>query len=342
MVNSPATVPRTVDWHLRVVLLVVLAGLAYTALIVTATRSPARTPAALRHSTRRHRPHTTTSTTPTTTVPGALTGTVTRPRAGGGCGFSLLGQAQPRPTGHAKRHHGAASVTTTTTLATAPVGHCTVLEIGDSLGNDLGWGIGRHVTASSGLKLVQKDVSSTGLAVPSFFNWQATLAADLRTYHPQLVLICLGGNDQQGIVVDGNVVQFPAAAWQHAYLARVRSLVTEAVDAGAYVAWVGLPIMQQPSYSQGARILDTLYQEGTTSAPNATYISTWSLFSNPQGTFQSNAEVNGAPTTLRQSDGIHYSFAGEDVIATYVLREMALIYHVQLVPTDPTTITSWS
>ena len=27
------------------------------------------------------------------------------------------------------------------------VGHCTVLEIGDSLGNDLGWGISRHLSA---------------------------------------------------------------------------------------------------------------------------------------------------------------------------------------------------
>jgi len=269
------------------------------------------------------------SWTATITIADTSTGPVSRGSAGGGCGFALS-LATASASGHAP-------------AATAnPVGHCTVLEIGDSLGNDLGWGLQRHVTAASGLNLVQKDVSSSGLAKVSFFDWQATLAGDLRTYHPQLVLICLGGNDQQGILVGANAVQFPSAGWQTAYLARVRALVAAAADAGAYVAWVGLPIMQQPSYSQGAQILDTLYQKGTTAVANATYLSTWSLLSNPSGQFQTNASVNGTPTTLRESDGIHFSFAGEDVIATWVLRKLAEIYHVRLVPTDPAVITSWA
>lgn len=328
--TTPTTTHGTRDWRLRGVLFALLLGLGATSLGVATSRSPATTRPAIRHDPRprRHRPANGPTSITTTTIADVTTGSVTRPSQGGGCGFALT-SATTSASSHAP-------------VATAkPVGRCTVLEIGDSLGNDLGWGMERHVTATSGLTPVQKDVSSTGLANISFFNWQATLATDLRNYHPQLVLICLGGNDQQGLVVAGNAVQFPSAAWQHAYLARVRSLVTEAVDAGAYVAWVGLPIMQQPSYSQGAQILDTLYQEGTTAVPNATYISTWPLLANPSGQFQANASVNGTPTTLRESDGIHFSFAGEDVIATYVLRKLAAIYHVKLAPTDPSVVTSW-
>jgi hypothetical protein len=88
--------------------------------------------------------------------------------------------------------------------------------------------------------------------------------------------------------------------------------------------------------------LNSLYQQGVAAEPNATFVSTWSLFSNPQGEFQSSATVNGTKTTLRNSDGIHYSYAGEDLIATYVIRQLATIYHVQLVPTNPSTVTSWS
>ena len=118
-------------------------------------------------------------------------------------------------------------------------------------------------------------------------------------------------------------------------------MVRQAAASGAYVLWIGLPIMQDPSYNQGTRMLDGIYQKVVTSEPDATFVSTWSLFANPQGAFQSNAEVNGTATTLRESDGVHYSFAGEDVIATYVLREMALIYHVRLAPTSPAVITGW-
>lgn len=251
------------------------------------------------------------------TMAGVVTGRVTRGEVGGGCGFALQGTGP------------------------APVGRCTVLEIGDSLGNDIGWGLQRHVAATSGLNLVQLDRSATGLANSSFYNWPAVLPAELHQYHPQLVLVCLGGNDEQGMEVDGAAVQFPSPAWKSAYLARARKLVGEASASGAYVLWVGLPIMQQPYYSQGVQILNALYRQAVVSAPNATFVPTWSLFSGPTGAYQSEAVVNGSLVSLRQSDGIHYSFSGEDVIATYVIRLLASVYHVRLAPTNPAVITSW-
>jgi hypothetical protein len=257
-------------------------------------------------------------TQPTTRATDAVAATVTRAHAFGNCGFSVGGPA-----------------------TAAAVGRCTVLEIGDSLGADIGWGLSRQVTATAGLDLVQLDVSSTGLANTSYFDWPARLAADLRQYHPQLVLVCLGGNDQQGMVVGGSAVQFPSRQWEDAYLARVRRLVSEATSAGAFVLWVGLPIMQQPSYSQGADVLNSLYRQAVSSEPHAAFVSTWSLLSNPRGTFESDAIVGSTRTTLRQPDGIHYSFSGEDVVATYVLRELSSIFHVQVSPARPAVVTAW-
>jgi hypothetical protein len=48
---------------------------------------------------------------------------------------------------------------TTTVPRVAGVGRCTILEIGDSLGNDLGWGIAREVVKPRGLRLIQLDKS---------------------------------------------------------------------------------------------------------------------------------------------------------------------------------------
>jgi uncharacterized protein len=256
--------------------------------------------------------------TTTTTVPDAVA-VMTRPAGfGDDCGFSLQGGT-----------------------FVAPVGHCTVMEVGDSLGNDLGWGLAREVSPISGLDLVQLDKSSTGLANSSFYDWPAEMATDLSLYHPQLVLICLGGNDEQGMEVGGSALQFPTAAWQNSYLVRVRQLISEATRGGAFVLWVGLPIMEQPSYSNGIQTLDGLYQEAASSEPNASFVSTWSLFANPERGFQSTALVNGAAVTLRQPDGIHDSLAGEDVVATYVLHQVSSLFHVRLVPTDPASITGW-
>jgi hypothetical protein len=99
--------------------------------------------------------------------------------------------------------------------------------------------------------------------------------------------------------------------------------------------------MQQSSYSQGTQILNSIYQAVINTEPDATFVPTWSLFSNPQGQFQANAMVNRNQEALRQPDGVHLTYMGENVEATYILREMALIYHVQLAPKDPLVVTGW-
>lgn len=265
--------------------------------------------------------------TPTTLQPSTLRptlpadtlhpGKITGPRASlDGCGFTLTPGAQ-----------------------VTPVGHCTVVEIGDSLGNDLGWGLQRHVTAASGLTLHQLDRSATGLANTSYYNWSTTLASAMVQYRPDVVLICLGGNDEQGFEVAGTAVHFGTSAWRTAYLARAQQLVQEATSAGAEVVWVGLPVMQDAGYGAGIETLNGIYQQAVDASPMGVYVGTWSLFAGPSGAFRSRGLVNGQPATLRQPDGIHLSLSGEDVVATYVLRTFAAAGHINLVPTDPAVIT---
>ena len=239
------------------------------------------------------------------------------------------------------REFGGCELSVSAGAPVVPVGSCTVLEIGDSLGNDLGWGLARELPSGSSLNLVQLDKSATGLANAGYYDWPTELETDLGLYHPQLVLICLGGNDEQGMEVDGSAIQFPSPAWTAAYLTRVRQLITEATASGALVMWVGMPVMEDPDYSQGMEILNSLYQQGVRADPNAAFVSTWQLFSNPEGAYQAVADVNGIPENLREPDGIHYSFTGEDVIATYVIDEIAANFHVQLTPTNPAVITDW-
>jgi hypothetical protein len=311
-------------WPLRIGLLVAfLALVASASLIATMRPAPLAKSASSSSIPATTAPATlTTVARPTTTsIPGAFSGPIRIASVGRGCNLALG--------------------STTVTVRSRAVGRCTVLEIGDSLGEDLGLGLEQVLAPSSRLNLVMLDTVSTGLANPWYYNWPVHFAADLTGYHPQLVLVMLGGNDEQGMVVNGCALVCGTAAWKKAYLSDIREIITEATSAGAYVLWIGLPIMQPLAYSQGAALLNSLYKLGVATKADATFVPTWSLFSNPEGLFESAAAVNGIETTLRASDGIHFSPSGWDVLATYVIREMALIYHVKLAPTSPAVITHW-
>lgn len=277
--------------------------------------------------------------TPGPTPPASSAGPGAAPA--GGPGAAPKGGSPTGGTAVAERVSAGCGLSLAPGAPTVAVGHCAVLEVGDSLGNDLGWGLAREVSATSGLDLVQADVSSTGLANRGFYDWPAHLATDLRRYHPQLVVISLGGNDEQGMIVDGGAVQFATPAWEKAYRARVASMLAEATGAGAYVLWVGMPVMAQPGFSAGIRLLDSIYRQVVSRYPGAVFLPTWGLFAGPGGRFEAEADVDGWPSQLRQADGVHYSFVGENVLATYVVRHLSTIFHVRLAPVDPEVITGW-
>ena len=106
-VSSSPRVLSHADWSLRATLSGALVALLVAAWSLSATGSPPRTLGAPRAATGQR---SVSIGTTTSTPAGATTGTVTRVQVSPGCGFSRSAGASP-----------------------APVGHCTVLEIGDSL-----------------------------------------------------------------------------------------------------------------------------------------------------------------------------------------------------------------
>jgi hypothetical protein len=220
------------------------------------------------------------------------------------------------------------------------IGHCTVLEIGDSLGNDLGWGLAREVTAGSGINFVQKDKSASGLVASWFYNWPQHLQTFLTQHHPDLVIVCVGGDDQQGLVVNGHAYGFGSPQWLARYRVLVRQVDTMITNANSYVLWVGLPVMQPPLYNRGAAQLNTIYRSVATTVPGVTFLPSWGEFANAQGQYESSAVVNHVSSVLRASDGIHFSYEGENVFATYVANEIASIYHVRVTPSQPAILGS--
>lgn len=186
---------------------------------------------------------------------------------------------------------------------------------------------------------MQKDKSASGLVASWFYNWPQHLKTMLAQYHPDLVVVCFGGDDEQGLSFKGRAYGFNTPQWRTRYSTLIRTIDTMSTRASSYVLWVGLPVMMPTTYRAGAAALNSLYQTVAMTVPGVTYLPSWDEFENAQGHYENAAPVNRVSAQLRASDGIHFSYIGENVFATFVANEIASIYHVHLSPSQPALIT---
>jgi len=224
-------------------------------------------------------------------------------------------------------------------VATRAIGHCTILEIGDSIGSDLGWGLERELASTHTLKLAMMDKSSSGLAATWFYDWPRQLKSMIAHFHPNLVVVAVGADDEQGIRVDGHSYDFNTPGWRARYTTLIRQMDTTATKAGSYVLWVGLPIMAPAGYRAGVVAINSLFHSVAATVPGVTYLSTWSLFADSHGRFRYGASVNHTLSAIRSPDGIHFTVVGEDVFATFVAQSIAATYHVRIKLDRPAFLT---
>jgi hypothetical protein len=213
------------------------------------------------------------------------------------------------------------------------------MVIGDSLGSDLGWGLARELTVDPHVHLVEEGKSDTGLSTSWYYDWPQHLTGLLSQYHPQLLVVLIGGNDEQSVEYRGVAEAFGTPGWSRGYAHQVHLILREAVRAGTSVMWVGMPYVALDGYRQGMQTLNQVVADECATVRGATFVSTWDYFSGPGGVYDPVAPVNGTHQVLRSPDGIHFSEVGEDVLATFVIKEIRAIYHVKLRAGLPMAIT---
>jgi hypothetical protein len=197
-----------------------------------------------------------------------------------------------------------------------------VLEVGDSLGVDLGWGLGTALEGS-GHRFVGAAVGDTGLAEPWYYDWPAHLAQDLAAYHPAVVVVFLGANDVENLYVGGRLEVFGSPAWAKAYGRRVARMAGLVAATKARVLWVGMPVMSDPSFSADMATLNAVYRgEMARHGPLAAYFPSTAL-AGPGGRYEGSAPGPGGPQVLlRDPDGIHITGQGADLLGSKVVADL--------------------
>ncbi|MGH9171743.1 MAG: hypothetical protein ACRD0Z_12870 [Acidimicrobiales bacterium] len=220
----------------------------------------------------------------------------------------------------------------------------TILDIGDSVGTDLGFGLGDEFTGDHYVNVLQEGVDDTGLDRPDYWDWPGHLEQYLKRYHPGAVVIMMGANDDQNLNEKGStasafcthfgppcVVPIGTAAWTADYTARVKLLMEESLLAGAHVMWVGMPPMGGGNVTSAfCQKINAIAIAQAKSLPDVTYVSSWTVLGGSRGQFELYKKIAGKEQQIRASDGVHLDPYGWDLLAGYLVDPMERAWHVDL------------
>jgi hypothetical protein len=216
------------------------------------------------------------------------------------------------------------------------------------------WVGGDSVTEAVGTSMVKISEStglfkgildyhvSTGLSVPSYFNWPEHLVRDvIPKDDPDVVAIMFGANDSQNIQMDdGKVLQRFSPEWYAEYQSRVGKTMDllRSPNNDRLVMWMGPPPMGPSSRVRGMDRISFAAWTEAQKRPWVHYVDTWPFFSDANLQFQhSLPNADGKSRAMRQKDDIHLTLIGGDRLSWAVIADIGGFIDLSAtkVPTPP-------
>jgi lysophospholipase L1-like esterase len=167
---------------------------------------------------------------------------------------------------------------------------------------------------------------ASGLTRPDYYDWPDALADDLDDHDPEVVVMIVGTNDGQGIVLDDGtpVPEVSDPRWLPEYRRRVGALMDLLHADGRIVFWVGQPPMLDPDYDARIDVINQAYAAEAATRPWITFVDSTVALGDPSGAFaDALPDPAGTPVDVRRDDGIHLTAEGADRLASHVLGIIA-------------------
>lgn len=188
-----------------------------------------------------------------------------------------------------------------------------VLLTGDSMMIEgIGPPLERYFKSMEGIEVSRKGQYSTGLCRIDFFDWFEFFEGLLAERKPDLVLITLGANDTQDIVLEDRKRHIVATeGWNGIYGERVARMARLAKAAGARILWVGLPIMGREPYNARVKNLNEVTRQACEKEDNCLFWDASASLTDKNGKYSSFITLkDGRHAKVRAADSIHLTEDG--------------------------------
>jgi hypothetical protein len=173
------------------------------------------------------------------------------------------------------------------------------------------------------VSVVREGAFSTGLNRIDYFDWYARTDELIAESSPDVLVVMFGANDGQGILdLDGNPYQLDEPHWKEVYQERVNLYLTKFAPKVKKIYWVGHPIAGNDDFMGKFLTMNPIYQAEVAKFPNAVYVDTWTRFSVNGEYSQSIPDDNGLWQIAKQSDGVHVTDFGGEIMSELTIKEI--------------------
>ena len=254
-------------------------------------------------------------------VTAAPSSTTTTPRSGTTIGPRNNGTGR-RPTTTEPTSTSDVAVGLRTPTAEQPL---SVWMMGDSMVETPG---PQFLNVADGTGVVDAEVFFkyiSGLNRRDYFDWPAYFSEELPKIQPDAVIVTFGANDGQDAFTDDGVLE----AWSPEWFDWYRPRVEEAMDAlsenvDGVVYWMGLPVMENDTFTEHVSQLNALFAEEAAERPNIEYVDIWDLFLDETGNYNAYLpDPDGGVTQVRYPDGVHFTPQGGLILARHMMGLIA-------------------
>ena len=197
-----------------------------------------------------------------------------------------------------------------------------ILVLGDFVAGGLAEGLEAAFAENAEVVIRSRTNGSSGLVRDDYFDWPGRIAGFLEEEQPDIVILMVGANDRQQMIVDGRREEPRSEGWAKEYEIRIRKLAAAVREHEAHLVWVGMVPFRFRNMSSDMIAFNDLYRRVTEEA-GGEYVDVWGGFVDEEGSFASHGpDMNGQPAQLRAEDGINITRAGKRKLAFFLEKPL--------------------
>ena len=197
-----------------------------------------------------------------------------------------------------------------------------VLVVGDFMANGLAEGLATAYAEEAKVVIVERANGSSGLVRDDHYDWPQNLASVIDTEKPSVVVVMIGSNDRQQMLVAGTRENPRTEAWTTEYERRATALAKVVRAKSLPLIWVGNLPFRPGGMSSDMIAFNDMFRRIVADA-GGEFVDVWDGFVDETGAFAANGpDMNGQPAQLRASDGINITRQGRRKLAFYVEKPL--------------------